>query len=109
MPRWPPAKVDTNAHHQPVNYIIQTFRKEHRGCKKVGFCVLCIYLQCTDGSALETQVSFEVLGDFSNQTLEGQLADQQLSGLLIPTDLTQGHCTGPRDHINICILQLPLQ
>ncbi len=55
------------------------------------------YLQCTDGGALETQISFEVLGNLSNQTLEWQLADQQLSGLLIPTNLTQSHSTGPAD------------
>lgn len=35
------------------------------------------YLQCTNSCALETQISFEVLCDFSHQTLEGQLADEQ--------------------------------
>jgi len=52
-------------------------------------------LQGTNGSALETQVSLEVLSDFPHQALEGQLTDQQLSGLLVPTDLTQGHCSWP--------------
>lgn len=55
------------------------------------------HLQCTNGGALETQVGFEVLGNLSNQTLEWQLTDQQLSGLLIPTNLTQSHSTGPAD------------
>merc|ERR1712047_208788 len=49
----------------------------------------------TDGRALEPQVSLEVLGDLTDQTLEGQLADEQLSGLLVPPDLTEGHGTGP--------------
>jgi len=52
-------------------------------------------LQSSDGSTLETQIGLEVLGDLSHQTLEGQLADQQLGGLLITTDLTQSHGTGP--------------
>ncbi len=52
-------------------------------------------LQGSDGCALETQVGLEVLGDFSHQALEGQLADQQLSGLLVTTDLTQSHSTRP--------------
>jgi len=53
------------------------------------------FLQGTDGSALETQIGLEVLSDLTNQTLEGQLADQQLSGLLVTTDLTKGDSTGP--------------
>ena len=49
------------------------------------------FLQSHDGSALEPQVSLEVLGDFSDQSLEGQLSDQQLSGLLVSPDLPQGN------------------
>ena len=41
-------------------------------------------LKSHDGRALEPQVSLEVLGDLTDQTLEGQLADEQLSGLLVP-------------------------
>ena len=55
-------------------------------------------LQSSDGCTLETQISLEVLGNFSHQTLEGQLADQQLSGFLITTDLTQSHSTGPSQY-----------
>jgi hypothetical protein len=51
-------------------------------------------LQGTDGRALEAQVGLEVLGDFANQTLEGELADQKLGGLLVATDLTQSDGTG---------------
>lgn len=52
-------------------------------------------LKSHDGRALEAQIGLEVLSDLSDQTLEGQLADQQLSGLLITTDLSQSHGTGP--------------
>nr|XP_041569802.1 uncharacterized protein LOC105758485 [Taeniopygia guttata] len=39
-------------------------------------------LQRHDGRALEAQVGLEVLRDLAHQPLEGQLADQQLRGLL---------------------------
>ncbi len=52
------------------------------------------YLECSDGSALETEIGLEVLSDLTNETLEGQLADQKLSRLLVTTDLTKGHGTG---------------
>ena len=41
-------------------------------------------LQGHHGGALETQVRLEVLGNLPDQALEGQLADQQLSRLLVP-------------------------
>ena len=40
-------------------------------------------LEGQDSTALETQVSLEVLGDLTNQALEGQLPDQELSALLV--------------------------
>ena len=52
-------------------------------------------LQSHDGRALEAQIGLEVLGDLTDQTLEGQLADQKLSALLVPTDLTESHGSGP--------------
>ena len=36
-------------------------------------------LESHDSRGLESQVSLEVLGDLPDQTLEGQLADEQLS------------------------------
>lgn len=53
------------------------------------------YLQSTDSRTLETQICLEILGDFPDETLEGQLPDEQLGGLLVPTDLTQSNSTGP--------------
>jgi len=53
------------------------------------------FLESSDGRALETQIGLEVLSDLTNQTLEGQLADQQLGRLLVTPDLTESHGSGP--------------
>ena len=53
------------------------------------------FLEGHDGRALETQVGLEVLGDLTDQTLEWQLADQELGGFLVPSDLTEGNSSGP--------------
>jgi len=50
-------------------------------------------LEGTDGRRLETEVGLEVLCDLTNQTLEGELADQKLSGLLVATDLAKSDGT----------------
>ena len=59
---------------------------------KVGLAGL---LEGHDGRGLEPEVSLEVLGDLSHQTLEGQLADEELSGLLVSPDLTESDSSGP--------------
>ena len=47
---------------------------------------------CTSMTAVDSpQVGLEVLRDLAHQPLEGQLADQQLCGLLVLADLTQRH------------------
>ena len=56
---------------------------------------LASLLQSHDSRALEPQVGLEVLGDLPDQTLEGQLADKQLSRLLVSPDLPQGDCARP--------------
>ena len=56
---------------------------------------LASFLQGHDDRGLELKVSLEVLGDFSDKTLEGQLADEQLCGFLVPPDLSQAHGSGP--------------
>ena len=50
-------------------------------------------LEGHDSRALEPQVSLEILGNLSDETLEGELADEKLSGLLVPSDLTEGNCS----------------
>merc|ERR1739842_72323 len=53
------------------------------------------FLESHDGRRLETEISLEVLGDLTDETLEGELADEKLGALLVPTDLTESHGTGP--------------
>ena len=52
-------------------------------------------LEGHDSRALESEVSLEVLGDLTDKTLEGELADQELSGLLVTSDLPQGDSSRP--------------
>ena len=52
-------------------------------------------LESEDGGRLEAEIGLEVLGDLTDETLEGQLADQELSRLLVLTDLTESDGTGP--------------
>ena len=56
---------------------------------------LASFLKSHHCRALETQIGLEILSDFSHKTLEGQLADQQLGGFLVTTDLTKSDCTRP--------------
>lgn len=51
-------------------------------------------LQSTNGRGLESQISLKVLGNLSDQSLEGQSSDQKLSGLLVSSDLTESNSTG---------------
>jgi len=57
---------------------------------EVGFDRL---LESANSRALEAEVGLEILGDFTNETLEGELADQKLGGLLVTTDLTESDGT----------------
>ena len=52
---------------------------------------LASLLEGHDSGALETEVSLEVLGNLTDQALEGQLADEELSGLLVSPDLTESN------------------
>jgi hypothetical protein len=49
------------------------------------------FLQGYNSGALETQISLEILGDLTDQTLEGQFADQQFSRFLVATNFTKSH------------------
>jgi hypothetical protein len=52
------------------------------------------FLESTDGRRLEPEIGLEVLGNFPDETLEGELADQELSRFLVTTDFTEGNGTG---------------
>ena len=50
-------------------------------------------LEGTDGGALEAEVALEVLCDLTDETLEWELADEELGRLLVATDLTESDGT----------------
>jgi histone H3 len=50
-------------------------------------------LESADGRALEAQVGLEVLSDLTDETLEWELADEELGRLLVATDLTESDGT----------------
>lgn len=53
------------------------------------------FLECHHGGALKSQIGFEVLSDFSHQTLEREFADQELGGFLVTTNFTESYGAGP--------------
>jgi len=53
------------------------------------------FLQRANSGRLESQIRLEILSDLSDETLEGQLADQQLSRFLVSSDLTQSDGSWP--------------
>jgi len=59
--------------------------------KKANKVCLCSLLEGEDSRALETEVTLEVLGDLTNEALEWKLPDEEISGLLVTTDLAKGN------------------
>jgi hypothetical protein len=58
---------------------------------KVGLSSL---LKGKNSRSLETKIGLEVLSNLTNKTLERQLADEKVSGLLVTADLTKSHSSG---------------
>ena len=52
--------------------------------------MVSIFKSCEDTK----ETNLEVLSDFTNETLEGELANEELSGLLVPSDFTKGDSSG---------------
>jgi hypothetical protein len=50
-------------------------------------------LESADSGRLEAEVRLEVLGDLTDEALEGELADEELGRLLVATDLTESDGT----------------
>ena len=50
-------------------------------------------LESTDGRGLEAEIRLEVLSDLTNETLEWELADEELGRLLVTSDLTESDGT----------------
>ena len=51
-------------------------------------------LESHNGRSLETKIVLEVLSDLTDQSLEGELANQKLCTLLVLADLTESHSSG---------------
>ena len=66
---------------------VGVFEKTHQVC-------LASLLQGHDSRPLEPEVRLEVLSDLTHKPLERQLADEELSALLVPTDLTESDRPG---------------
>ena len=52
------------------------------------------FLKRTNGRGLESEIRLEVLGNLTHETLERELADQELGGLLVSADLAERDCSG---------------
>ena len=52
-------------------------------------------LESSNSSRLEPEISFEILSNFSHETLEGQLPDEELGRLLVSSDLTESDGSWP--------------
>ena len=52
---------------------------------------LSSFLKSKDGGRLESEISLEVRGDFSYESLERKLSDKELSGFLILSDHSEGN------------------
>jgi len=50
--------------------------------------------EVADGEGLEPEVGLHVLGNLTNKALEGESADEELSGLLVLPDLIEGDGAG---------------
>lgn len=68
---------------------------------KIRFCGL---LQSQHSRALEPQVCLEVLGNFANKPLKGQLPDQQFGGLLVFSNLSECYSSRPANqNKSLCV------
>jgi hypothetical protein len=52
------------------------------------------FLESEDSGALETEVVLELRSDFTDESLEGELADEELGGLLETSDLAESDGAG---------------
>ncbi|KAK2359526.1 histone H3.2 [Trifolium repens] len=57
---------------------------------KIGFSS---FLKSGNSATLKSQICFEILSDFSNQSLEWKFPYEKLCALLVLSDLTKSHCS----------------
>merc|ERR1719321_75439 len=51
-------------------------------------------LESEDGGGLESEISLEIVGDLSDESLEGEFPDEELSRFLESSDLSKGDGSG---------------
>ena len=51
-------------------------------------------LESEDGGGLESKISLEIVGNFSDESLEGEFSNEELSRFLESSDLSEGDGTG---------------
>jgi hypothetical protein len=54
------------------------------------------FLERHDGSCLKPQFILEILCNFTNEALEGQLAEEEVGALLVLADLAEGDGAGAK-------------
>ncbi|KRY04119.1 hypothetical protein T12_5679, partial [Trichinella patagoniensis] len=84
----PPGKLNVFRHDGHPLCMDSTKVCVFKETNKVGFCS---FLQCKHCMALETQISLEVLGDFTHQPLKWKLADEKLRALLILANFSESN------------------
>jgi len=52
------------------------------------------FLQSSNSRRLESKIRLVILGNLSDESLEGQLADQEFGGLLVSSNLSEGDSSG---------------
>ncbi len=52
------------------------------------------FLEGTNGRGLESEIRLEVLGNLTNEALEGELSNEELSRLLVATDFSESDSSG---------------
>ena len=52
------------------------------------------FLEGQDRRSLESEIGLEILGDLTDQALEGKLSDKEVGALLVATDLAKGDGSG---------------
>jgi hypothetical protein len=67
---------------------VSIFKEGH----EVGLASL---LKGKDGRGLEAEIRLEVLGDFTDEALEGELANKEIRTLLVLADFTESDGTRP--------------
>ena len=51
------------------------------------------FLEGKHGWALESELLLELVSDFSDESLEGKFSDEEVSGLLVFPDFSEGNCS----------------